>query len=265
MNVGDELYALGWKQGAFLSAPDVAKLSAGLETTFSHGLVLSQDCDLACGDLATEPTAEVLFLCLLDEADRGKTDGKSLRSLHLEATASGQPIFLEAKPWHRRFIAREQLLNMKPSGSVTLDQQALRVLIDWIAERYTRTALPDNFVHRLGKAEAQLRKLFKKNGDLFWKLLIERYPEDATDDEPYEVRVIGIVPSSAWVDPEKQQLAAKLAKSVNTALSACEGIEVVTCEAKSEDEVPISLLRAYRSWDVFNNLTRRGVLEDKEA
>ncbi len=171
---GHTIRDLGWRQGSFLPSAEVRRLAeAHRITDVSHAVILSQDCDLIHKELEVEPFAEILFLQQLEKPNPGLVDGKSSRRLHLEADQGGGSFFLLAQPWKRIQIPRNDLFTMAPEGAITLSPNKLRTLIEWMAERYTRTAFPDAFVNRINSVDGQLKKLLKNHSNLFWRFEVD--------------------------------------------------------------------------------------------
>jgi len=86
MATGQKVKDNGWRQGSFLPSDMALALAAEHKCEdVTHAVVISQDCDVTCGDLEIEPFVEILFLQPIESVDNGMVDGKSSRILHLEA------------------------------------------------------------------------------------------------------------------------------------------------------------------------------------
>lgn len=265
---GHTVKQLGWRQGTFLPHEEVCDLAKaeGLAGV-THAVVLSQDCDVVHEDLNVEPFAEILFLLPVEKANPGLKDGKSSRRFHLEATQNGQPLYFQAQPWHRIQIPRARLAEIAPDKTVVMEPGVLRTLIEWVAERYTRTAFPDAFVTRINAVDDELKKLLKKHGGLFWRLFVRVEPQtELNEGDDYELRLLCVVPHQVWDEPAKQKQAKEIAEKLKSELTSkkCGGIKLVDFGVDSDDGLPLSTLSYYRTWDIFNYLTHRDRLDGKE-
>lgn len=256
---GHTVRDLGWRQGSFLPPAEVRRLAEAhqaLEAT--HAVILSQDCDLTHKELEVEPFAEILFLKQLERPNPGLVDGKSSRRLHVEADQGGESLFLLAQPWHRIQIPRKELAATAPDGTISLKSDKLRILIEWVAERYTRTAFPDAFVNRINAVDEKLKKLVKNHSSLFWRLLIRIEPSsELQESENYELMVTCVVHHRVWEDFEGQKNAKDVAGKLEAELKKCPGIELISFDVDTDAELPLSILADYRTWDIFNYLTHR--------
>lgn len=257
---------LGWRQGSFLPADEVSRLAAAYRLDgVSHAVLLSQDCDVVHHSLDDEPYAEVLFLTPLEKVNPGLRDGKSSRCLHLEARHDGGVLCFKAQPWHRVQIPRVSLAKFKPESALVMEGSVLRTLIEWVAERYTRTAFPDAFVDRIDAIDDALKKLLKKQSDLFWRILVQLEPQSELEaGADYELSVLCVVHHAAWNEAEKQQKAKSVAEKMQAQLRKCAGINLVSFEVDSDEELPLSTLSYYRTWDIFNYLTHRDRLDGEK-
>ena len=264
---GHTVKQLGWRQGTFLPPDEVRNLAKaqGLEDA-THAVVLSQDCDVVHEDLKVEPYAEILFLLPVEKPDPGLKDGKSSRRFHLEATQNGQPLYFQTQPWHRIQIPRVRLAEIAPDNTIVMEPNVLRTLTEWVAERYTRTAFPDAFVTRINAVDKDLKKLLKKHSGLFWRLFVRVEPQtELNEGDDYELSLLCVVPHDVWDDEAEQKQAREIAEKLNKELTSkkCSGIKLVAFDVGSDDELPLSTLSYYRTWDIFNYLTHRDRLDSK--
>lgn len=263
MAKGEQVRKNGWRQGAFLPSELVLRLGSELgckEAT--HAVVISQDCDVTCDDLEVEPYAEILMLEPLDTINPGLVDGKSSRILHLEVLEGSDRRCFQARPWSQRRIDREILASESPDSSCVIPLGSLRGLIQWVAERYTRAGFPDEFVKRIEAIDSKLKKLMKKEGKAFWRILVSLDSnEELKAGSDYGMDCVCAVWPEVWEDDSDREKAKAAADKLKKLLESCGGIELDEFEVNTTDELPLSYLQSYRTWDVFNYLTHRDLLE----
>jgi hypothetical protein len=263
MATGQQVRDNGWRQGSFLPSDMVVSLAAEHDCKgATHALVISQDCDVTYDDLEIEPFAEILFLHNLDAINSGLKDGKSSRILHLEAQEGSQQRLFKAQPWYQARISRKILAAASPDSTLSISTGTLRGMIQWIADRYTRTGFPDEFVRRIEVIDESLKKLMKKEGASFWRILVDlNSNEELGTNSDYRMECVCAVWPDLWSDSEGQEKAKTAASKLKQLLEKCNGIKLDYFEVNSTDEIPISYLYQYRSWDIFNYLTHRDLLK----
>ena len=264
MATGQQVKDNQWRQGSFLPPEMVRSLAAAHSCDgATHALIITQDCDITHGDLEVEPYAEILFLWPLADINPGLVDGKSSRILHLEAFQKTDHVCFEAQPWNRARIPRENLAKTLPDTSMSLNQGTLKGLIQWVADRYTRTAFPDTFVDRIYTIKAPLERLLKKEGRAFWRLLVAVDPPAEVDEnQDYVMECICVVWPEFWDDAAKRTEVERAGANLKKLLEGCKGIKIDTFEVDTADEMPLSYLFRYRPWDVFNFLSHRDLLKE---
>ena len=260
---GQQVKDNGWRQGSFLPS-DMARGLAeehGCKDA-TQAVVISQDCDVTHSDLHVEPFVEILFLHPLDVINPGLQDGKSSRILHLEAIHGTEKHCFQAQPWNQARIRREMLASAQPEAALSIQPGTLRGLIQWVADRYTRTGFPDEFVKRIEVIDEALKKLMKKEGQAFWRMLIALDPaEEIGADKDYSVDCVCAVWPEFWDDAGKQEKSIKAGATLKKLIESCAGIKLDSFEVATTDEIPLSHLHQYRPWDVFNFLSHRDLLK----
>lgn len=256
----------GWRQGCFLPPDALQLLIQGEERAgLTQGIIVSQDCDLLHCSFKKEPWAEILLVSELVKPDGNLVHGKSSKSFHFQAQKNGEFVWFEAKSWNRVLLPRKDLANCSPFKDLALAPQVLRTLIQWIAERYTRSAFPDSFVERTKEAQKDLAKALNENGTAIWRILVQLTPErELAENEDYEINVLCLVRPEEWNDPKIKANAENAWKDITATLEKIKGVDVGTLEFGSTDEFVISELFNYQAWDVFNYLTHRDRLDGDE-
>jgi hypothetical protein len=265
MASGQQVKDNGWRQGSFLPSIMALALAAEHECEdATHAVIISQDCDVTHGDLEIEPFVDILFLCTLDAINPGLQDGKSSRMLHLEALEGTGKRFFKTQPWNQARVRRGVLATSSPDSTLSINTGTLQGMIQWIADRYTRTGFPDEFVNRIEAIDESLKKLMKKEGSAFWRILVHLNSNEELDaNTDYGMDCVCAVWPEVWEDTKRREKAAAAASKLKKLLEGCSGIALDEFEINSTDEIPLSYLHQYRSWDVFNYLTHRDLLKEK--
>lgn len=192
----------GWKQGSILHQRDLMELTEG---TFLRencecdvGIIISQSCDLTHHDLSGEPFAELLVASIIEEVNGMFTKAKNPRKLHVEMfDGEGSSNILEFMPCNRLFISRDILSSKKPDENRYILRRDIDVIALWIAQRYKRAALPDNFNQRLSQVSKKRSRIHKKISPHVSGLYIDLYPyEELAPGERYSINLLALLPDS---------------------------------------------------------------------
>ncbi len=169
-----QIESRGWRQGSVLSANLAAQAAdhapKRITVSIDDWIILtSHDCDIVNRSLQKEPFVEVIRSSRLPEEtpDRNCIFGKSPREIQLEANLAAHSIHLQCLAHDRWFIPREWLLRESPCPEKQLRPKVLENLIHWMAKRYLRAALPNQF-------DARWRNQ-KKNNLKSWFALLGKY------------------------------------------------------------------------------------------
>ncbi|MGA8657134.1 MAG: hypothetical protein WB586_13395 [Chthoniobacterales bacterium] len=247
----------GWRQGSILSEQLVAAAELPVERTSKHYyLVVSHSCDLTNPKADLEPFVEVLRADVTDSFVKACASARTPRMLALIARdANGVEIDLLTRIETRRFVPRELFITHQPNSDLKLSANSVEMLATWMARRYRRPELPSELINRLGDKIGKLRELGKKYGAIFDRILISLSSgEELLKNQRYQVKFLALLRSgrdSSSSDFTIPQSAKQWATAVDTLLSeGLRGIDVELTEVKSEDEVPLSILREYKTFDL---------------
>src|SRR5690606_9882797 len=123
----------------------------------------------------------------IDECSPDKERGKNPRQLHLHIDGIGA---LEFFP-HERFFISRKLLETLLAQPIRIEGKALRNLINWVANRYTRSAFPDSFNERVRTINKKLQRLIEKHIESVLGLFIGIFPdEEVAKEQTYKIRVV---------------------------------------------------------------------------
>lgn len=250
-----------WRQGSVL--PDDA--AAGFGLTAAPGprgtvvVVISHDCDIACGS-DREPVVEVVVGHRIEKLG-ADTNAKTARRLHLSFKQDEEEIPVELEVSGKTTVPKDRLLAFVPQ-SLKLDPEGLVTLQHWLAARYHRAAFAEEFERRLKDKPAKLNRALARAMDeaaahilavLFdvdgGEELERKGPEDA-----YELRIT-ILYDSSLDEPMAYEAAQKAADSVEALFETAlmhEGrwrdIRLLSCEPVSDSAMTVAQSRLLKRW-----------------
>ncbi|TVU68693.1 hypothetical protein [Cobetia crustatorum] len=238
--IGTDIKEKGWCQGSILQ--DGALLEQDNPKREAFGVVISQSCDIVNNNLETEPYVEVLIATITTDVVASLMYGKNPRVLHVYLQKlSGDPIVLELKPWKKVLISREEFINRKPADDCFLNKSDVIVVKTWMANRYIRGALPDDFNNMISEKSFRRKweKSHKKMNPYISELLVKLYPEgDLKGEDKYSVNLLALVPV---IHEERLMEARQEVKRIGELLKSI-GMDV-KAEASLEDKIPYSVVR----------------------
>jgi hypothetical protein len=231
----------GWRQGSIL--PD--NLNERVQPIpFAQGrpdpgwyVVCSQDCDIL-NSFDKEPAVEVIGVAPIDALRGHKTGARDPRELHVDSTETGEsrPVALHA--WTRGYLPKDLLLTETSAGH--LGDNATQMMAAWLAGRYARLALPDEFVRRFRRAVPDLERLLEGNDDILdvWAR-IEPWEELGPDDGyAISVIIVATLETASAKDPRSMnRLKNEVRAELKRAIHRCEGIRVIQCHVEGPDDI----------------------------
>lgn len=249
-----------WQQDDLLQNPIAPEL--GLELASSQRvLVITHDCDLL---RRGEPWVEVMFA--------GPPSGTNFfanlvnpRRLHLPYTGG---LRLELRQDHRCCLLKELFethAQKDPDHSLAIRDK--RVLKQWLAARYGRSAFPDAFESRLRGGIKDFQKVIDKTikpkehwiRAIFFDLKNGRHSE-LQEGVPYDLEIHVVYKTKSLegdsIDPAAAAKAAEnLAKQMNTLFKQAFGdprtaqqIALHRCRPIAEDDITLAELHAMDQW-----------------
>ncbi|MFT2719899.1 hypothetical protein ACMT4L_07835 [Deinococcus sp. A31D244] len=212
-------------------------------------MVITQDCDLVHHNFEAEPWCEVLLLRSIEEADGNFMWAKSGRMLHMSVPTVGE---YECSIHDRHRIPRWYLVGHAPDTSMTLDPRTLNLLRQWLARRYARVALPDEFNRRVGSMQKKVMKALEKVGEDIQEVYLNTQFRELQADEEYLITLIGTMEDEVYEDTVKQAAVdAALSKAAGL-LEKCHGVKAVDYEVRAREDVSLSEIDHLRRWDYLD-------------
>ncbi len=245
-----------WRQADLLNPDDAVALGLvdASQRDTRRVMVISHSCDLA-RDGADEPQVEMLIGTLVDEQRATSRNGHSIGRLHLELEASPSKEWVEYLIGARKTLDKSALLQLEPWPDRYTSEQR-RVLQRWLAQRYARSEFPDAFIEWLKQSGVDRR--FEDLGKSYTDSLVGIYFDleddtertDATD--PYALGIQLVYDAG---DAEHAQRAESAAEKLTDLFTRrClkagrwEWIELLYCEAISDEVFSLRAARTFRRW-----------------
>lgn len=261
MGLREDLFARRWKQGSLVQAQDNEKLQPHIPIKLSEDarlIVISQICDLLHDNLEAEPFAEVLVaIPLVGGPDGNYLNCRNPRRLHIPVIDTGAMSYMSARRMDVYPIPRQLLNELNPDPHRKLEDKVITTLAHWLAMRYFRAALPDNFEARLRRNGARegIRKTLKAvTGDVEAIYIgLAPYAEIA-DDQPYSVVIFAVMEVEHFQNVERKKRSAEALEALVTALSNCDGIDVADYELIPENEMTLDDVKDLVLWN-FDDLS----------
>lgn len=234
----------GWSQGDFV--PLAAHRDLGL---LDDGSVRAIVTPYSCVMAQAEPnTAIDLLIVHRAKKNPGFFFGRSLRKLNLFAMGEEAEHYFEATPADRRIIQAQQLIPYTRDPSLQLVPAHREGLSYWMAQRFLRVALPDEFNKAWEPARDELRKLGKRMNACRIVLLMQR----VTDSGKYAIKLLLVVDPAARDSIEELQ---KVGTAMEKALLSCERIEEVEAEVLPAEAVSLRDFWEWSHFDAFDDIS----------
>ena len=206
-----------------------------------------------------ETFIEYVPLCLIGALNGSMTLGKNARRLHIQIVADQQQQqMVELDIRKRASIRKDDFVQSTRAHSHQLLPEEVVVFRRWLSARYARSAFANAFEVQMDRVRERIDRLAKTHGlhiramyfDVDDNQLIER----SAADEPYALAIYAVYPP-ATADDDTAQFATRLAQIFskefcNPVTKVWAGIELISCDAISEDVFPLSLALSTKSWRV---------------
>ncbi len=237
----DQIRAAGWTQGSVLVG-DMGSVTAGLEDGARY-LVISHPCDVVSVSLERDPTVELLRIEERDAPDGNLTYGKNPRRLHLQ-TDNG---VIAVDFVGRQTIDRSLLAGVAPQSNLSEDDR--RLLAAWLSARYGRPAFADEFNRRLSPAMRGIDRILKTAGTHMSAIYVATALAEFAADTNYQVRVAATMRSDDFADAKLFATVSESVDKIGELIAPLDGIDLVSIQLFSEEDVSIDALRSYARWD----------------
>jgi hypothetical protein len=216
-------------------------------------MAVSQTCDLINHELTKEPYAIFLVLHNIKSINGSFANASNPRKLHF-AIETGESF--EANAWEQITLARELLIDVKLDTPLSLEKRQLRMVLEWLAKRFTRIAFPYAFEKTLAPQKDNLKKALKRQHQLFTEILIRLEPfAELPHGKPYKMHCHLLMSSDNYSDKAKLKEARMTAARLEEILEDA-GIEMEECSPASESQLTVAELKELVRLD-FDHLSYR--------
>lgn len=247
-----------WRQGSVIAIETAIalKLFSPSEAATKIAVVISHDCDLIQSS-EIEPDVEVIAGHRIAKSDGNLTHAKNPRALDVTVKQNGVDVHCRLNAKCKTKVAKSELMAASPDKSIDMPAYVKATLQKWLASRYRRTALPDEFDRRLKATglHKQLASLLEPVGNIVIALFFlvgddEKQPDDVYDITIYVLYYSGEEPIAA------NAVATDIATKVAAAFSAkCRSgsvwtnFELVECEAVADEVMTVAMERQLKKWN----------------
>jgi hypothetical protein len=252
----DAIAKLGWRQGAILDAKlaESARNHAPATVTVDDGdwlIVTSHDCDIVNFSLAKEPVVEVVRASVLPakKVDKQQSSGRNPRTLQLAVDHGDQAVVLSLSVHERWFVPRDLLLQEAPARN--LPDKERRLVAEWLAKRYIRSAFPTAFDLRWRAKLKDWQKLLKTHSEWIQGIYLRLSTlDELPEGTPYKCHLFVAVPHAkrsgvTW--PKKRE---ELEKAIEAFWNQFKpGIECAGVEPLGTDEITLADIEPYQRFD----------------
>ena len=245
---------LGWRQGSVVAEVLASSLLEkgkipNLDPDADLIIIVSHNCDVTSVSYVAEPAVEIVVAKPVATSDGNLSHGKNPRRLQFTLEARTSPQVYEVCIHSRTTIARQSLELQSPSVDVVIDQDNLMCLVNWLVQRYKRSAFPDAFNDRCRTHRKAIEKVLKKHGaDLSGIYINLDVWHEIDEGDDYRVNLVATARQSVFDDMERNGPAYSAVEEIENALNECDGIEVVEAQLVSEADFSLKDLRQVQKW-----------------
>lgn len=261
-NCGETIFRLGWRQGSFFPIESLQWPEKDLGSrNDALAIICSQSCDVVSNNLKKTPYVEVIIAHPLKQKYKPKAQeaiGKDQKRLFLKVEGIEGVEALEVCINHRFEMPRESLVNAHPPDTIKLAQGEARKLMNWLARRYLRVALPNALVALLKLhifpnlekwLESQLSSGVIINSEVD-TIYVTWSPDNESENYRFDIRIL--------TDNEDVQkdFDLKLRPNLKHLMEKNEtGLEIKVCECQLKEETYLSDIKGYRRFSDYDYLT----------
>jgi len=245
---------LGWRQGSVLG-PELAREArarapAGIAPDEKDWLIVtSHHCDVVNSRLEKEPFVEVLRAVVAAKADGQIAAGRNPRQLQLLIADGATSVILSCRVHEKWALPRELLETEAPARA--LPEKEGRLIAEWLAKRYIRSAFPSAFDARWRERMKEWTRLLEKHTASIQGVYLQLDTlKEVAEEVPYHCDLIIAVPARLRNEPNW----ASVREAIDSAVEGfwnqfqprilCEGVQV-----QGTDELTLASLDGYQRFD----------------
>jgi hypothetical protein len=245
-----------WRQGSFVSSDALVALGLcspdGVQSRV--GIVATHDCDLV-QSLEAEPNVEIILGSRIQKLEGNCTHAKSARRLHLPISGKAA-CFAEFVAVEKHTVSKEQLNQFTPDPSLLLGTAEATTYRGWLADRYMRSAFPDEFEKRLqeSKVAEKLKASAKRYGQSVTAILFDVETREDRGDQLYVLDVVvlhGDEPDYEKAADDAKSMVAEIKRDFAAAFKMggnWSQVELRFVDPISESALTLATYKLYKRW-----------------
>ena len=167
----------------------------------------------------------------------------------MDAVADDRPLTISCAVHERWFVPRELLLCEEPAWVVPHKER--RLIAEWLAKRYVRTAFPTAFDLRWRAKKRGWLRILRQNSEWIQAVFIQLSTRDELPQEkPYRVHLLLAVPRTKKDGPNWRKAREKIAESVEAFWTEAHPmIEFEEVDVLGLDEITLADMELYQRFD----------------
>ncbi len=246
----------GWRQGAVMGS-SLARLASKhapelVDMNSTDWLILtSHDCDIVNPNIEKEPFVEVLRanVALGQQAEKQYLSGRNPRILQFVIQRNGKPVLLSCAAYNRWAVPRSLL--MSDSAEECLPDKERRLIAEWLAKRYIRTAFPTAFDQRWRSKLKDWRELLRRYSEWLQGVYLRLNTlGELPAGTPYKCHLILAVPhlmrgATGWAEKRSE-----MDKAIENFWNQFKpNIEFCGVDVLGTDEITLADIEPYQRFD----------------
>ena len=246
----------GWRQGTVMGS-SLARLASKhapelVDMNSTAWLILtSHDCDIVNPNIEKEPFVEVLRanVALGQQAEKQYLSGRNPRILQFVIQRNGKPVLLSCAAYNRWAVPRSLL--MSDSAEECLPDKERRLIAEWLAKRYIRTAFPTAFDQRWRSKLKDWRELLKRYSEWLQGVYLRLNTlGELPAGTPYKCHLILAVPhlmrgATGWAEKRSE-----MDKAIENFWNQFKpNIEFCGVDVLGTDEITLADIEPYQRFD----------------
>lgn len=250
-----------WRQLAIVRYKDICTVKPPVYISVDNDsllLIVTQTCDLINPSFDLEPYLEVIQLRSLEgELHAQFKDGKNSRRLEFTIEGSKLNGNYYLLPSDRFLIRRETLLNLYPVECIN-NPKLIKVIPNWLASRYNRTAFPDSYDSRWKFRRDKIENIIKKLHlveDIYIRL--DQFDE-LPEGKDYVVDIILLMDANDFDDANTNKKYEELKRKLENQFNSCKGLNIESIDLVSNASITLKEIDSYYIWD-YSYLTHRNL------
>ncbi len=252
----DAIADLGWRQGAILGSVLAQRASEHapelVDVNSTDWLILtSHDCDIVNPYIEKEPFVEVLKASVTpaSKKDKRQLGGRNPRILQFVIQRNGKPVLLSCAAYNRWAVPRSLL--MSDSAEECLPDKERRLIAEWLAKRYIRSAFPTAFDQHWRSKLKDWQRLLKEYSEWLQGVYLRLNTlAELSCGVPYKCHLILAVPHSMRANAGWAEKRLEIERVIENFWNQFKpNIEFCGVDVLGTDEITLADIEPYQRFD----------------